>query len=152
MGMSHNGLKFCVKRFFAYLADDGKSWDAAMALNEAKSSRFDDPWLGRDRNNEKRRALHDLWSNIPETNKAWLEVIGIVPFEEILDIDDLGDEYMQAPHIYVPFGSGERGPFSGFIAKVEPVGRCTQGTYYPETNTDHRIEYFPREFRQENEE
>lgn len=27
-GMSHKGLKFCVQRYFAYLADDGKSWDA----------------------------------------------------------------------------------------------------------------------------
>lgn len=62
-GMSHEGLKFCVQRFFAYLSDDGKSWDAAMAVNDAKGLMYDDPWLGSDNNSEARNAIYDFWNN-----------------------------------------------------------------------------------------
>lgn len=146
-GMSYDGLKFCVKRHFAYLSDDGKSWDAAMAVNDARS-RHEDPWLGDHQNDEKRQAIHELWSKIPEANQAWFEVVGVVPFEDILDIDELGDEYVQAPHVYATFAPGMRGPFKGFIAEVESTGRWDQRSYYPDEKTDGRIAYFPAAFRE----
>lgn len=146
-GMSHDGLKFCVRRHFAYLSDDGKSWDAAMAVNDA-SSRHEDPWLGDHQNAEKRQAIYELWSKIPEANQAWFEVVGVVPFEDILDIDELGDEYVQAPHVYATFAPGVRGPFKGFIAEVESTSRWDQRSYYPDEKTDGRIAYFPAEFRE----
>ncbi|CAB3967384.1 hypothetical protein BCO9919_02727 [Burkholderia cenocepacia] len=146
-GMSHDGLKFCVRRHFAYLSDDGRSWDAAMAVNDARS-RHDDPWLGDHRNDEKRQAIYELWSKIPEANQAWFEVVGVVPFEDILDIDELGDEYVQAPHVYAAFAPGTQGPFKGFIAEVESTGRWDQRSYYPDEETDGRIAYFPAKFRE----
>ncbi|WP_175709139.1 hypothetical protein [Burkholderia ambifaria] len=146
-GMSHDGLKFCVRRHFAYLSDDGRSWDAAMAVNDARS-RHDDPWLGNHRNDEKRQAICEFWSKIPEANQAWLEVVGVVPFEDILDIDELGDEYVRAPHVYATFAPGPQGPFKGFIAEVESTGRWDQRSYYPDEETDGRIAYFPAEFRE----
>lgn len=147
-GMSHDGLKFCVQRYFAYLSDDGKSWDAAMAVNDARSYIHEDPWLGRDRNDKRRQAIYDFWSKIPEANQAWFEVVGVVPFEDILDIDDLGDEYVQAPHVYALFAPGKRGPFKRFRAKVESIGRWGQRSYYPEQKEDGRIAYFPASFRE----
>jgi hypothetical protein len=149
-GMSHDGLKFCVQRYFAYLSDDGKSWDAAMAVNDARSHKHEDPWLGSDRHDEKRQAIYEFWSKIPEANKAWLEVVGVVPFEDILDIDDLGDEYVQAPHVYAPFASGKRGPFKRFVAEVESIGQWDRRSYYPDQITDGRIAYFHAEFREPN--
>lgn len=146
-GVSHEGLKFCVERYFAYLSDDGKSWDAAMAVNDARSSTHDDPWLGEDRQDEKRQTIYEFWNKIPEANRAWLEVAGLVPFDDILDIDDLGDECVQAPHVYTPFTPGRRGPFKGFIAEVETIGRWDRRSFYPDTMTDGRIAYFPVEFR-----
>jgi hypothetical protein len=149
-GMSHDGLKFCVERYFAYLSDDGKSWDAAMAVNDARSGTQDDPWLGDDRHDEKRNAVFEVWNTIPEASKAWLEVVGLVPFDDILDIDDLGDEYVRAPHVYAPFAPGRRGPFKGFIAKVETIGWWDQRSFYPHEQSDGRIEYFPAVFRELN--
>ncbi len=147
-GMSHDGLKFCVQRYFAYLADDGKSWDAAMGVNDARCPAHEDPWLGKDRCDEKRQTIYEFWNQIPEANKAWFEVLGLVPFEDILDIDDLGDEYVQAPHVYAPFTSGRRGPFKGFIAEVETIGQLSRRSFYPQEMTDSRVEYFPAEFRE----
>lgn len=147
-GMSHDGLKFCVQRYFAYLSDDGDSWDAAMAVNDAISSKHEDPWLGGDPNDEKRQAIYEIWSKIPKTNQAWFEVVGVVPFEDILDIDELGDEYVQSPHVYATFAPGMRGPFKGFIAEVESIGQWDRRSYYPDEKTDGRIAYFPAEFRE----
>jgi hypothetical protein len=149
-GMSHEGLKFCVERYFAYLSDDGKSWDAAMAVNDARGRTHEDPWLGEDRCDEKWETLRQLWNKIPDRNRAWLEVVGLVSFDDILDIDDLGDEYVEAPHIYAPFAPGSRGPFKGFIAEVETIGRWDQRACHPKTATDGRIEYFPAELRESN--
>ena len=147
-GMSHDGLKFCVQRHFAYLSDDGKSWDAARAVNDAKSDSYGDPWLGEEGHDQKRQAIHECWSEIPETNQAWLEIVGLVPFDDILDIDDLGDEYVQAPHVYAPFAHGREGPFESFTAEVKAIGQWDRRSFNPESITDGRIEYFPAEFRE----
>lgn len=142
-GMSHEGLQFCVERYAAYLSDDGKSWDAAMAVNDAKSHLQDDPWSGVDRYDEKRQPIFEFWNDIPEFNRAWFEVVGVVPFDQILDIDDLGDEYVQAPHVFVPFASGENGPFKKFVAQVETIGRWDRRSFQPGDRSDGRIEHFP---------
>lgn len=146
-GMAHDGLKFCVQRYFAYFSDDGKSWDAAMAVNDARSHTHDDPWLGEERHDEKRQTIYEFWNKIPEANQAWLEVVGLVPFEDILDIDDLGDEYVQAPHVYATFAPGRRGPFKSFIGEVETIGRWDRRSFCLHKMMDGRIEYFPAEFR-----
>ena len=146
-GMSHEGLQFCIERYFAYLDDDGKSWDAAMAVNDAQRSSHDDPWFGGDRSHEKRNEIFQFWNNIPEANKAWLEVVGIVPFDDILDIDELGDEYVCVPHVYTPFAPGRYGPFKGFIANVETIGRWGQRSFSPQKESDGRIKYFPDDLR-----
>jgi hypothetical protein len=149
--MSHEGLKFCVQRYFAYLSDDGKSWDAAMAVNDARSRKPDNPWLGEDLHDEKRQTIFEFWNKIPEPNQAWLEVVGILSFDDILDIDDLGDEYVQAPHVYAPFAPGRGGPFKSFVAEVETIGRWGRRSFYPDEKSDGRIEYFPTVFRELNE-
>lgn len=153
-GMAHWGLQFCVERYFAYLSDDGKSWDAAMTVNDAKGSSNNDPWSGEEQHGERRQTAYAFWDSIPEANRAWLDVVGIVPFDEILDIDDLGDEYVEAPHIYAPFTPGKRGPFKGFIAKVETIVGWNPRSFYPREEHDGRIEYFPavlREFNDDSE-
>lgn len=146
-GMGHEGLKFCVERYFAYLSDDGESWDAAMAVNDARGNSHQDPWLGSGRQDEKRQAIFELWDKIPERNRAWLEVVGIISFDSILDIDELGDEFVHAPHVYVPFEDGRRGPFTAFRAEVGTTERWNERSRQLSTQQDGRIAYFPAEFR-----
>lgn len=146
-GMGHDGLLFCVKRYFAYISDDGKSWDAAMAVNEARGTPHQDPWLGRERQDQKRQRIHDFWNSIPELNRAWFEVVAQVPFDSILDIDELGDEFVESPHVYAAFPPGNRGPFTGFRAEVESIDRWVQRALNPRSSVDRRVEYFPAEFR-----
>jgi hypothetical protein len=149
-GMSHGGLNFCIQRYFAYLSDDGKSWDAAMAVNDAKSSTHDDPWVGEDKHNDVRQTIYEFWNTIPNNNRAWVEVVGTVPFDEILDIDELGDEHMQAPHVYATFARGKEGPFKSFLATVETINQWDRRSFHPREKSDGRVEYFPYELRELN--
>ena len=151
-GLAHDGLKFCVQRYFAYLADDGKSWDAAMCVNDARGHRNDDPWLGRDYSDDLRQKAYDVWNEIPEANRAWLDVVGIVPFEDVLDIDELGDEFVKQPHIYVPFRCAKDGPFAHYTAELETIARWDARSINPPNKTEGRIEFFPAELRPQNEE
>lgn len=119
-----------------------------MAVNDAVGHAQEDPWLGEERNNETRQAIYEFWNNIPEANRAWLEVAAIVPFEEIMDIDDLGDEYVKAPHVYAPFAHGKHGPFKSHTATVETIGRWDARSFSPHDKSDGRIEYFPADLRE----
>lgn len=149
LGTSYEGLKFCVKRCYAYLSDDGKSWDAALTVNEARIPERYDPWFGDDSRDEKRDTIHEFWSNIPVSNRAWLEVIGTVLFEDVLDIDELGDEFVDTPHVYAPFASGMQGPFKDFRAEVETIDDRERRYFSPDSQTHGRVQYFPSELREQ---
>jgi hypothetical protein len=148
-GFSHDGLRFCVRRHFAYLADDGKSWDAAMCFNDAQPSDHDDPWLGRDGHDDTRSKVLAFWETIPEADRAWLEVTAIVPYDDIIDIDELGDEYVNRPHIYVPFARSREGPFNGFVAEVQAIQRWEGRSFNPTSKDDGRVSFFPSTFREQ---
>ncbi|SFR74957.1 Restriction endonuclease [Mitsuaria sp. PDC51] len=146
--MSHEGLVFCVRRYFAYLHDDGEQWDAAMAFNHVRSSPHQDPWRREEEDYELRSRIQEVWDAFPKANKAWLEVLATIPFENILDIDELGDEHFEEPHIYAPFFDRLAGPFATFYARVETTDRYDPRVLYP-SRTDGRIEVFEADFRKD---
>ena len=144
-GFTYEGLSICIRRYFAYLGDDGQTWDAAMALNDAYGSAHQDPWR-EDEELELRSLIHSAWAALPERNQAWLEVLGIIAFDALLDIDELGDEFVPEPHIYVPF-VGRDGPFQGFVCEVASIERYDPRKVYLKDDTEHRISAFPEEYR-----
>jgi hypothetical protein len=144
-GMLHDGLRFLVRRHFAYLSDDGKQWDAALRVNDALS--HDDPWRKEEEPWELRAQAHTAWDTFPEANRAWLEVCGIVPFDAVLDIDELGDDYVSAPHVYVPFLDERRGPFIHFYARVQTIENWQPRTLYIQDMKKGRVSQFPEDLR-----
>lgn len=80
--------------------------------------------------------------------EAWFERKALIPYDAILDIDELGDEYVDGPHIYVPFNSIS-GPFSGYSVSVESADSYVGGAYYPENKDDSRIAKFREDWRAE---
>lgn len=148
VGMAHDGLKFLARRHFAYLADDGESWDAAFALNDARAHRHEDPWSNLDRHTPLRQECWDAWQQLPETNRAWLDVIALVAFEDVLDIDELGDDYVQSPHVYVQF-VGLHGPFVSNFAEVKTLPTYGERQQYLYNFSDKRVVMFPAHLREE---
>lgn len=147
-GMYYSGIMFLVKRYFAYISDDGKNWDAALAVNDALPSDYEDPWsLGASSKDVAlRQEIHAEWDRLPSENKAWLEVLGVIPFENILDVDELGDEVFEEAHVHIAFDP-ESGPFTGFYSKVNPSSSYDRRKIDVDSDDEGRIKKFSEEFR-----
>ena len=52
-----------------------------------------------------------VWNALPERNRAWLQVWKVLPYEDVIDIDEKGDDWFEGPHIYVADFDLKRGPF-----------------------------------------
>ncbi len=148
-GLSHEGLLFCVRKYFAFLHDDGEQWDAAMTFNDVRSHRQEDPWQQKDEEYELRGRIHKAWSALPKTNQAWLEVHAAIPFEDVLDIDELGDEYFESPHVYASFVDSKGGPFKSWYAKVETIESYNARTLYVPGKDVGRVTVFDEDLRAE---
>jgi Restriction endonuclease len=144
-GMTHSGLLFLFRRHFAYIDDTGKCWDATLLLNDADRHNPDNPWA-KEVEHDLRQRMYEAWSVVPQKNQAWLEVLGHIPFENIVDIDEHGDDVVQAPHIYVQYGSN-LSPFSDARAEVVTTDRPASHRIYPKSSTDKRITHFRDEWR-----
>lgn len=145
--LSHEGLLFCVRRYFAYFHDDGKHWDAAMAFDDVRSSKNEDCWRREEEDFELRSKVYKAWDELPKANRAWLEVLGVIPFENILDIDDIGDEYFSSPHVYASFMDRQRGPFKSFYLKLETTENYDPRVVFLSDKDKDRISIFPEEIR-----
>lgn len=142
----HSGLLFTVRRHFAYLNDDSTAWDAAFIHNDI--SLHDDPWGEDIESREMRQDIYSFWKELPNTNRAWFELNALIPFEAILDIDELGDEFVNAPHIYVPFHP-LTGPYSRYKASVFCANQYLGSGYNPNSRDDGRESKFDEAWRTE---
>jgi len=124
---NHAGLSFLVARFKAYLADDQKNHDYMDLFNEGRP--HNDPWPRKDIIKVDRNKAQQLWSELPDKNRGHFEVKGIVEYDNILAIDDLGDDVFRGPHFYIPF-LPKKGPFSYFYIELSTYGEG-RVTIYP---------------------
>lgn len=147
LGPSHAGLLFEMSKHFAYLDDEGEGWDAALAYND--SLRYDDdPWDEVGGRWVERGAVFDAWNALPESNRAWMTVTGVVPYESLIEIDGEGDDVAEMPHLYVDFVR-QQGPFTGTRAEVVAGGftSSSRRELYPDGPGDRRLAAFPEPMR-----
>jgi len=123
-GCFSDGLHFLVDRHFAYVGDDEQEWDYAERMNDGPVHRHENPWRKEEEDDhEARAAAMAEWEVLPERNRAWFEVLAVLPYENILDIDEKGDEYSGLPHIYTTAFDHRKGPFHHYCASVETIDR-----------------------------
>jgi len=147
-GYNHEGLEFLTERRFAYLSDDGVHWDAVFAANDATSA-HDDPWQDSSSGASEfalRNEAWTAWQAIPQQNQAWLEVTAVVSYDHVAEIDELGDDVAQFPHVIVDFDP-RLGPFIGCRAKVTTIGTFDGRSVFPQSREDNRVEHFPAHLR-----
>ena len=138
------GLIFLVNRYFAYLNTETLEWDAALSFDDAPNN--NDRWNERDDCFAKRAEIFAFWDSIPEENKAWFEVLALIPYADIIAIDEIGDNYHREPHIYVEFDP-DRGPFAGYVANVSVGDQWNRSEFSPDSLSDHRTTRFPTDMR-----
>ena len=138
-----NGIRLVVRRHFAFLDDDGEHWDYAERVNLAETR--GDPWTERDddaRFDDHSEALR-IWDALEPKNQAYLEIFRVLPYENVLDIDENGDEWFSDPHIYTTPFDPVHGPFRPhfweFLKTTETWG-SRRGT----PDEAKRVEKFPR--------
>ena len=148
----HDGIHFQYRRYLAFLDDDGVAWDYAERMNDAVPNQ--NPWLTEDEEKtiEMRRAAREeafpIWQDLPEKNRAWFEKFLILPYENILAIDETGDEIFKGPHIYTAPFTVSNGPFRSQIrVKLKTIGQWDARRGNPDKSA--RTKKFPREDNQQ---
>lgn len=100
---------------FAYLAEDRIAWDYMDSLNTSAPSNYEDYWAPQEVDVDSSKPTQDdyweVWASLSENNKATYKEYGIIPYENIIDIDETGDQYFEGPHLYLMPYDSTRGPF-----------------------------------------
>ena len=69
---------------------------------------------------------------------------GIVPFDQIIEVDDVGDDMTEHPHIYVRTPAGKAHPAWDFYSQLSYSHGWGNP---PDPFVDTRVARFPAEFR-----
>ena len=96
-----------------------------------------------------RQIAMPIWDGLPEGTKDWYEDFFVLPFEEIIDIDENGDDFFDGPHFYVSFRPDGSPPFRDYWPhKLEANGYSRRS---PQSDA-LRVEHFARREGSEDEE
>ncbi len=91
----------------------------------------------------------DVWNALPEHTRAWFEIEHILPFENILDIDEKGDDWVEIPQVYTSEFHPENGPFRPHVAiSLETIDRFSRR--YGDADDRNRVSKFPRKVEGKN--
>ena len=140
--MHPKGIILLSRQFYAYLGEDGKSWDYIETLPIEACEGCENPWREDDAGESlKERGKLDhrawrFWVDIPEGQRAWLEKAFLIKFDDIFDIDEKGDSMARFPHIYVPIGA----PAPAFTL-LAPISSYVSGVPHP--SEEDRVKFFP---------
>lgn len=97
----HRGVVLSTTRYFAYIGNDGESWDIIDTDNLSAPFESGNWWHVDGEGRGRGRNYWSIWNDLPHANKADYCVDRIIPFEIIIDIDEHGDQYAKFPHIYI---------------------------------------------------
>jgi len=136
------GIKILVRSHLAFFKDEGAEWDAMEVLRTNRH--FDDRWA-KPTDQKLQTKLRDIWQGVPEENRAILQVVGLIPYEQILAIDEVGDEWFMHPHVYLQVDDAD-GFFAGGAYGILCPSYQFSGSEY-EADLEKRVEYFPRKYR-----
>jgi hypothetical protein len=75
---------------------------------------------------ERQRSLSRLHQRVPESERATIRELWLLPFAHILEVDAIGDAAYEGPHLYCRF-DGDEGPY------VERVAFLAAGRWIGET-------------------
>jgi hypothetical protein len=143
--LGYEGLEVEYADYLAFF--DGQAWDAADAVGLERSHfHLRRAWQGRE-GNEPYEFASKIWETFGQ-DRAWLRLVGVIPYNRILAVDDVGDEYFELPQIYCRYEG--RWPFSTIYGSIDRVERTGNSDIkWVERDDPARIQRFPTEFRHE---
>jgi hypothetical protein len=138
----HDGVHLAYKRHRAFLDDDGISWD--FDETDIASHPINDPWLSaEDKEKIRRQDSWQIWADLPENNKASFEEILILPYENILAIDEDGDDWFNGPQVYTTvFEPNKMEPFRPYVIQTFVTNTERR---LSDLDEKHRVKKLPRQ-------
>ncbi|MFH0857885.1 MAG: restriction endonuclease [Candidatus Magasanikbacteria bacterium] len=131
------GLIVNTRRCFAYLDCTKKEFD--FAEEASLIYRQCDSKQDKDQQRQLRDNVEDFWEHMPKSKQAYFVVDGLVKFDEMLVIDDKGDNWHKFPHIFIDYNI-KSGPFAGFFNYLE------FGKNQISIDDYKKIDFFPKSF------
>lgn len=114
------GLIVCIREHFAFFDSEMGEYDYTEAVDLIY--RDGDSKGVKDKQQEKREKIEDFWDHLPRRNQAKLIRNGLIRFDEMIVIDEKGDDLFHFPHIFVDF-KVQSGPFSGTLSFLRMENR-----------------------------
>ncbi len=134
----HLGIEILVGRGVAIYREDG-TWDYAETMNDAKER---NPWFPSNRHSEHRARAMEIWDAAPESERGWYEVVSLLPYDWIVEIDDEANFERHLKIVYVDTFDTQIGPIDGcYWRKPSFVDHWRQE---PEADPEKRVEIFER--------
>jgi hypothetical protein len=152
-------LKLNWRKFYAYLAEDGRCWDCANTYNDSGLVRFRDPWLSEEENERQgdlRLQIAKFWEEkISENQRAYFKVECFIKYDDIIEIDEKGDDVGDFPHVFVSLKRGLplRGSYSaevvvpGGLQEIDAQAQISEPRILVNPKLSDRIDIFPSAFR-----
>jgi hypothetical protein len=120
-------------------------WDYAETANNARLGPNFDPWDTRTLQEwiDVRSDVETIFDSFDERNQARYELIHILPYENILDIDENGDDIFDGPHVYTVPHDRNTGPFlkDGVYESLHTISAERR---HADASDNTRVERFPR--------
>jgi hypothetical protein len=144
-GVGVHGLRVTVRCFHGYVKHETGEWDFASALNRAIPCELEKLWTIGSTKFQDSRGLIDRWSELPRGNQCFVVMETWLPFDEIIEIDEIGDDELDVPTIFCRFRDGKPPFLSHGRLHWEQGGT---GHRMPvEWNRDRHIRLFDERFR-----
>ncbi len=105
-----DGVIFAIRKHYAYIDKEKKEYDYTEVVNLIY--RESDSQDKKQKQQEDRRKVESFWEYLPRHSQATFIRNGLVQYDEILVIDEKGDNAYEFPHLFVDF-NGRNYPFAG---------------------------------------
>ncbi|MFA5773151.1 MAG: hypothetical protein WC908_00565 [Candidatus Paceibacterota bacterium] len=150
VGHDHNGIRLLTRKYHAYKEVDPQTgellkWDYSNEYNMALI--HDDYWNNPKDETDVHYRGYMFSQKIDKANRAYFETEAVIPYERIIEIDNLGDPLAQCPHIFVDIRSAKNGSWfeygESFLRPDDNWG--SSHTIY-DKHEKLRIKHFPKKF------
>ncbi|MEW8059447.1 MAG: restriction endonuclease [Candidatus Thiodiazotropha endolucinida] len=131
------GLVFQTHKYYAFIDKGKKEWDFTNAVDI--TFRQNEEGKERKAQHEAKMNVEGFWEFLPQNNRAMYIIKELVRFDEMVVIDDKGDNFYHYPHIFVDF-KGDNGPFHSVHKYLESKDQQYDISDYK------RIDIFPGSF------
>lgn len=135
-----NGLIVHNQEFYAFVDKAKRQWDYTEHFNSLVFRRTVLSDEEREEFGNRNQEVRSIWEFLPRSQQAKFEIMGFLPYSDIMFVDPDGDAHYHFPHLYAEFTSAS-GPYSQFSDKLTVGGERIELD-----DSWRRIDFFPKTF------